>query len=391
MPTATIELDPSQMAISGPGVVGIPGLTFPVDVTITGVTVKIETSGGTAFARLSEPSSPYYFPPKTVTSEDDDLLGSEQPSMVLTSQYGSLTNKSGTGYLSNWRRWDDNTEGTTQSTTGYQAQWIDNRQNGFPAIRTVVMDHLIFDTPFQVDSDEEWSFVVKIGPYTPGLYGCCLGSHNTSGTSIKSAYHWAGSRAKLRHDAGGEFNCTCNTGTSGEYFGGANSVHVLRCDGNDTVKIRVNGQFESSSTVSTGSTYHFDRISLYKTTSTQRYANVEYMELIGYEGHYLSDDEAEAIEGALCAKYNTRSILPSTHPWSSTDSKTNAEAYDTVITNSGLSITTKQSSTATTSPASLTVSSGKSQYAAGESLEMYLDDYDHNCGVVTIVVTYTED
>ena len=393
MPTISLYLDPDELVVSKESVQFLPGVVFNKSSTITDVQAKISGTGE-AKIRLSEPDANYYFAPNTESTTDSNEEDTEYtqptPTHLWTSQYPGLTDKISTGYFTNWRRWDDNTEGTTQTTSGYRPQWIDNRQNGFPAVRTVVLDHVIWDTDFSVRSNQEWSIVIKMGPYTPSLYGCCLGSRNTTGTAIKTAYHWAGVYAKLRHDSGGEFQVNANTGTQGKYFGGPNSVHVLRCDGNNNVKIRVNGQYETSSSVTANSQYNFERIAHYKTTSTQRYANVEFMEIIGYDNHYLTDLEVKAIEGSLCAKYDTRDILPSTHPWSDSSSLLDEDAYDTVKTDSDKGVTSALLNSLSTSLSSLSIVSGKSTYAAGEGLVLYLDDYDHNCGTITVQVTYTE-
>lgn len=381
MPILKLEFDPANIPPFQEGGLTFPGGTFPFDATISSIAAKMSVSGKTAKIRVAKSIVADYI-------AENEL--EQDPSTYFTSEYGSFTDKNSSGYLTNWRQFNDYDKGTTQTNSGYRAQWQGNQVNGFPAIKYVVLDHLILDSTLQLRTNEEWTIAINIGGYTPSLYGCCLGSYNTSGTAILSAYHWAGIFAKLRHDAGGELSVRCSTGTSGEYFGGPNSIHILRCDGNGNVSIRVNGQFTGSTSYSSTQQYNFDRFALYKTTSTQRYGNFNMTDFLVWNNYELTDSECEDLEGGLTAKYDTRSILPSTHPWASGSSKTSTDAYNTPKTASTTAKTDALINSLGTSDTNLTIVSGETSVSAGDHISVFLDDYN-DCGTIVVTITYTED
>lgn len=381
MPIVKFEFDPESDPTFQEGGFTFPGATFPFDATISSIQAKCTNSGKICKIRVGK---------KLV---DDFIAENEleqEPAMVWTAEYGGYTDKTSTGLLTNWHRLDDYDEGSTQTTGSYKPLWQDNQVNGFPAIRCVVLDHVIFDTPISLRSNHAWTIFINFGNYTPSLYGCCLGSRNNSGTSILSAYHWAGIWAKLRHDAGGEFQVNANTGTSGQYFGGVNSTHILRCDGSNVVSIRVNGQYTGSSTVTSGSQYNFDRIAYYKTTSTQRYGNFNLTDIMVWDDYEFTDSECEDLEGGFTSKYNSRSKLSSSHPWASGSSKTSTDAYNTPKTASSTAKTSSLLNSLTTSDQNLTLISGESSISAGDHICVFLDDYN-DCGTIVVTVNYTED
>ena len=380
MATIKFTYDPADFSPYSGGSFKVPSVRVHQDITISDIKAKITNTGETCKLRVAKNINNTYF------AEDES---DEKPTQVFTSEFGGFTDKISTGYLTDWKRLDSYSTGTSQSNSGYRPQWLDNRANGFPAIRFVVLDHVIFDNTIQLRTNQEWTVVINLGPYTPSMFGCCLGSTNTSSSSIKTAYHWAGVYAKLRHDAGGEFQANCNTGTSGEYFGGPSSIHILRCDGNDGVSIRVNGQYTASTTFSSTQTYNFEQTSYYKTTSTQRYGNFEMTDLWVFDAE-LTDTECQGLEGSFASKYDTRDIFRSNHPWASGSSKTSSDAYNTPKTAASTAKTNALVNSLGTSDTSLSIITGETAASTGDVFSIFLDDYS-DPGDIVVTITYTED
>lgn len=312
-----------------------PGLTFSTRSAMSNFAANARITSGTGnatFVIATDIKTGTYF------KNDND----HDTTHRWSSEYPSKTNKDSNGYLTEFNRIDDDTSSTTQTLSYARPLYETNQNNGFPHLKFVSGDHLLLDDTIGLRSNQEWTIVIVTGPTTPSLFGCHLGSLNSSGSTILSSYRWAGRRLKLKNDSGDETSLAYTSTFESGYGGGANSIHVIRCDGNNDVYLRLNGSDLGDDTVTSGSQYNFSRIAHLKTTSTQQNATWSLHELLVFDS-FLESTDLTGLEGDLASKYAYTDRLISTHPHynatASTSYSTPASTSSNDTTTSGLTLT----------------------------------------------------
>lgn len=229
-----------------------------------------------------------------------------------SAEFAGHTNKDSSGNLTNWKGMHDVTDGTTQTVSYRKPIWEDNKTNGFPHVRVASGDYVDLDTTISYRASDPWTIVLFAGDQAPSLYGAWLGSLSNT-TTIKSAYHWQGRRLRLKNELGEDFAFLYSSTDSSEYGGGAQGLHVLRCDGSD-VYIRWNGRDLGSGTPTSSAQYNFSRLFHYQTSSTQQNSSGSLHEIVAFP-YYISGTDLTDLEGYFMTKYDTTRNVPSTHPY----------------------------------------------------------------------------
>ena len=121
-------------------------------------------------------------------------------------------------------------------------------------------------------------------------------------------------RLKLRNDSGDELAILYPTTITSQNGGGANSIHILRCDGTKAY-MRLNGNDLGDHTPTSSAQYNFDRFFHLKTTSTQQNTTGSIHELVVFDGSYIDGTDLTDLEGVLMSKYDVMGNVPSTHPY----------------------------------------------------------------------------
>lgn len=267
-----------------------------------------------------------------------------------SAEYGGRTNKDSSGFITDWLKMNDITDGTTQTVSYRKPYWEDNQTNGFPHIRAASGDYLEMDKDLSVRANQDWTIAIMTGAQAPSLYGCWLGSLSST-TTIGTAYRWQGRRLLFRNESGDELQYLYSSTDSSEYGGGARSLHVLRCDSSD-VYMRWNGDDLTSHTPTAGAQYNFSRIFHYQTSSTQQNTSGSIHEIV-YWPYFLSGSDLTDMEGMMMCKYDQTSKLPSSHPYyNATDTdyfKTSKNDSSVDFTTATLSLTTTQANFSTKS------------------------------------------
>ena len=230
-----------------------------------------------------------------------------------SAEYGGRTDKDSNGNVTDWTSMHDPTKGTSVPLSYQKPIWEDDQSNTLPHLRTA-SDALTIADPIILKANEEWTIAIMCGPQTPSLYGCWLGSTNTTDGTILSSYRWQGRRLRLKSHDGDELALLYSSTINSQYGGGASGLHILRCDGTD-VYIRLNGNDLGSNTPSSSSEYKFDRFFHLKTTTTQQNSHGSLHEVVVFDGSFLSGTDLTDLEGVLMSKYDVMDKVPSTHPY----------------------------------------------------------------------------
>lgn len=314
----------------------LPGVTFIAPTAMTGFGANgriVSGTGSAQFVITTGVKKGTYF------KNDND----HDTTHRWSAEYPSKTDKDSNGNLTAWNRIDNDSSSTTQTLSYLKPVFETNQNNGFPHIKFVSGDHLLLDDTIALRSNQEWTIVIVTGPTTPSLFGCHLGSLNSAGSTILSSYRWAGTRLKLKNDSGDETSLQYSSSVASGYGGGSDSIHVIRCDGNNDVYLRLNGSDLGSDTVTSGSQYNFSRIAHLKTTSTQQNATWSCHEILVFDS-MISGDDLTGLEGDLMSKYAITGNLISTHPHYNATASTSYSTPMTTsandATNSALSLTT---------------------------------------------------
>lgn len=229
-----------------------------------------------------------------------------------SAEYAGRTDKDSSGNVTDWKAMHNPAKGTSVPLSYQKPIWEANQNNGLPHMRSS-SDAFVLDETITLNANEEWTIAIMCGPQTPTLYGCWLGSTNTTDGTILSSYRWQGRRLRLKSHSGDELAILYPTTITSQNGGGQDGLHILRCDGTD-VYIRLNGNDLGSSTPSSSAQYKFDRIFHLKTTTTQQNSTGSMHELVVFDS-YITGTDLTDLEGVLMSKYDVMDKVPSTHPY----------------------------------------------------------------------------
>ena len=336
MPGNQWTFDPEQVDKWGE----IPGVTIKVDSNATnfGASGSLASGSGTATFSISSAyngGSNFLNDPETGTTV---WYSSEMAS--------KMTDRDSSGYFTNLLTMTDKTSGSSQSTSYRKPKYEDDQLNGFGHIKIASGDYAELDDTIALRSNQEWTIVIATGVTTPSLYGCYLGSLSSS-TTILSSYRWAGRRLKLKNDSDDEVVVAYSSTFESGYGGGAKSIHVISCDGNDDVYLRLNGSDLIDDTVTSGSQFNFSRLGHLQTSSTQQNSTHSFHEIIVFDKQLTGTDLTD-LEGDLASKYDMTDRLISTHPHYNATASSNYSSPKTTSSNDAttgtLSLTTSESS-----------------------------------------------